>query len=444
MEQPTSLIWDRIRRPIEQFTHTESSSGIVLLVMTVVALIIANSNFAEDYTALLETNLSIGVGETVIAKSLLDWISDGLMAVFFFLVGLEIKREFVSGELRTAKQAALPVFGALGGMIVPAAIFALLNAGTQNTSGWGIPMATDIAFALGVVTLLGSRVPLALKIFLVALAIVDDIGAVIVIAVFYTPSINLTALVIGVLLLGVLLLGNFAGARSRLFYGLIGLGVWYAFLESGVHATVAGVLVAWTVPTRQRLDAKEFYEKCMRLLGTFITKSAETENILAGEEAKSLIRKIETNCERVQSPLARFEQPLHGFVAYCIMPVFVLANAGVRFEGNFTSMFTEPLGLGIVAGLVLGKPIGIFLFAYIATKAGLAKLPEQTMWSQLLSIGFLGGIGFTMSLFITGLAFAGAAQIADAKLAILAASLFSSMLGGIAFSVTRKNLVNEK
>lgn len=428
-KKPTYLI-DRLWKPIDQFTHTASGSGIVLLVMTAIALALANTGFADDYFHLLETPLSIGAGDAVISKTILHWISDGLMAIFFFHVGLEIKRELISGELSTLKNAALPLFAALGGMIVPALIFALFNAGTPNAAGWGIPMATDIAFALGIVSLLGNRVPLSLKVFLVALAIIDDIGAVAVIAVFYTSSIDLTALLIGLVLLGVQLTGNIAGARSPLFYLIVGVGVWYCFLLSGVHATVAGVLVAFTIPTRQRLNVREFYQKCTRLLDTLSKNTGNADaSILANDEAKAIVRSIEKNCERVQPPLLRLEQSLHGFVAYIIMPIFVLANAGVMLTGDPTSVFSGDLGLGILLGLVVGKPLGIFLFSFGAAKLGLAQLPAEVRWMQLLSIGFLGGIGFTMSLFITGLAFTDTSQIADAKLTILAASVCASLLG---------------
>jgi Na+:H+ antiporter, NhaA family len=432
-KKPQALI-ERMLRPIEQFARIESASGIVLLAMTIVALVIANSGLSNGYLHFLETPIGIRIGNAGLTHSLVDWVSDGLMVIFFFLVGLEIKREFISGELSNIKHAALPIFGALGGMVVPAAIFALFNTGTANSPGWGIPMATDIAFALGVVTLLGKRVPVALKIFLVALAIIDDIGAIVVIAIFYTSSIDLQALAIGLGLIGVLAFGNGIGVRSRYFYAVVGFVVWYAFLQSGVHATVAGVLVAFTVPTRHRINAKQFYEKCVDLLQSFIGKSAEKESILADEEANVIVREIEITCEQVQTPLSRFERLLGTVVAFVIMPVFVLTNAGVRLEGNLLSVFSGELGLGIILGLVLGKPVGIFLFAFLSSKLGLTKLPVNTSWGQLLAVGLLGGIGFTMSLFITGLAYTDPHQIASAKLSILVASVCASLLGWMAFS----------
>ncbi len=389
--KPTLL--NRILSPIEWFARLESASGIILVIMTIVALAIANSPVSNDYFHLLETPISLGIGSTALTLSLSHWVSDGLMALFFFLVGLEIKREFISGELSTIKHAALPVFGALGGMVVPALIFTIFNSGTQNMSGWGIPMATDIAFALAVITLLGRRVPAPLKIFLIALAIIDDIGAVIVIALFYTRDINITMLVLGMSLLGGLLAGNFLGIRSRLFYALIGVVIWYAFLMSGVHATVAGVLVAFTVPGRPGLQGA------------------------AGE-----------------SPLEGFVKLIGGFVAFVIMPVFVLTNAGVSLEGDMTSVVSSDLGLGIILGLVVGKPLGIFIFAFLSSKIGLSTVPVKTSWRQLFAVGLLGGIGFTMSLFITGLAFTTPDQIADAKLSIIAASFCASLLGWLAFA----------
>jgi NhaA family Na+:H+ antiporter len=353
------------------------------------------------------------------------------MAVFFFLVGLEIKREFISGELSSIKQATLPIFGAIGGMVVPALLFASVNAGTPSSSGWGIPMATDIAFALGVVSLLGNRVAPALKVFLVALAIIDDIGAVIVIAVFYTSSISFLPLIIGFVLLGILAFGNAAGARTRVFYSIIGIGVWYCFLASGVHATVAGVLVAFTIPTRQRIDVPLFYEKCTKLLSSLIKTNGASGSILSDGEAKGIIRRIEKNCERVQPPLSRFEQSLHGFVAYLVMPIFVLANAGIALKADLTALFSSNVGIGIALGLVIGKPLGITAFAFLSTRIGLASLPNATSWRQMIGVGFLGGIGFTMSLFITSLAFSESELVTSAKLSILIASVIASMVGSL-------------
>lgn len=373
-----------IMQPFEQFAKAESSSGILLLVMTIVALILANSPLAEAYFHFLETPVTLPIGPTPIERSLTHWISDGLMVLFFFIVGLEIKREFISGELSNWKHAMLPIFGAFGGMIVPALIFTIFNGGTQHSAGWGIPMATDIAFALGVVTLLGKRVPASLKIFLIALAIIDDIGAVIVIALFYTREIHVELLLIGITLLGILLAGNRFGIRGRWFYAIVGIIVWYVFLESGVHATVAGVLVASTVPAERTL------------------------------------------------PL--FEKSLSKFVAFIVMPIFVLANAGVQLQGQVLGALSSDLGLGIIVGLIAGKPLGIFLFSYLSVRVGFAKLPATGRFSELLAIGMLGGIGFTMSLFITGLAFTDFHAIENAKLSILIASLTASLLGWIAFS----------
>lgn len=359
------------------------------------------------------------------------------MAIFFFVVGLEIKRELLIGELSSFKKASLPIFGALGGMVVPALLFFSLNQGNDSASGWGIPMATDIAFAVGIVTLLGKRVHPALKIFLMALAIVDDIGAVLVIAFFYTAAINWSVLLIAFALLGLLIIGNMSGVRSLLFYSLVGIFVWLLFLQSGVHATIAGVLVALTIPAKPRIDPVKYAKKTRKLLTTFDEENTSSPSNHANERAQELVHEIEKLSENVQTPLSRFEHALHKEVAFIIMPLFALANAGVQISDVSFASLTEPLPFGILLGLCIGKPLGITLFAWLGSKMRLATLPSNVGWRDLFLISILGGIGFTMSLFITNLAFTDQVMIDEAKLGVLIASLVSGVIGYLLLSRKR-------
>ncbi len=426
---PAPLI-DRVLQPFQRFARTESSGGIVLLACTALALGWANSPWAESYHQLWETQLTVGISGRGLTLSLHHWINDGLMAVFFFLVGLEIKREMLVGELASPRQAALPIAGALGGMLVPAGIYAVVNVGGPGAAGWGIPMATDIAFALGVVALLGSRVPLGLKIFLAALAIVDDIGAVLVIALFYTAALSLPALAIGAVLLAALVLCNFAGVRHPAAYALLGLGLWACFLMSGVHATIAGVLLAMTIPSRTRINEDEFLVRGRLILDDFERSCSPATTVLTNADQQQAIHELEVACEEAQAPLLRLEHSLHGIVAFGIMPLFALANAGVHFGGDLFAGLSWPVTIGTVLGLVLGKPIGIALFAWLATRVGVATLPAGAGWRSLVGVSCLGGIGFTMSIFIASLAFPGSASLLDsAKVGILAASIAAGLLG---------------
>jgi NhaA family Na+:H+ antiporter len=372
----------RIRAPFDKFIRIEASSSIVLIICTAFAFIAANSSFAGGYDHFWHE-------QRAFSFSFAHFINDGLMAVFFFVVGLEIKRELLTGELSSFTKASLPVFGAIGGMLVPALIFFSLNNDTPTAGGWGIPMATDIAFAVGVVSLLGKRVHPALKVFLMALAIVDDIGAVLVIALFYTSTINWLILLIAFGLIGLLLGGNIKGVNSLWFYSGLGIVVWLLFLQTGVHATIAGVLVALTIP------------------------ASSVSN------------------QKTEAPLFRFENSLHSFVAFVIMPLFALANAGVSVSGSAFASITEPLPLGILLGLCIGKPLGITLFAWLGSKVKLASLPSNVGWGDLFLISILGGIGFTMSLFITNLAFTDQGVIDKAKLGVLLGSLVAGGIGYI-------------
>lgn len=418
----------RVLRPFQRFAHTESAGGVVLLVCAALALAWANSPWSESYFHLWETRVGARIGGRALDLSLHHWINDGLMAVFFFVVGLEIKREMLVGELSTPRQAALPIAGALGGMLVPALIYAALNIGGPGSAGWGIPMATDIAFALGVLALLGPRVPVVLKVFLTALAIADDIGAVLVIALFYTSELAWSALLAGGGVLAGLIALNVLGVRRPGAYLVLGALLWLAFLHSGIHATVAGVVLAMTIPSRTRVNEAEFLAVARGAIDEFDAACQPGETVLTNRAQQEAIEALEHVSEEVQSPLFTMEHKLHGAVAFVIMPLFALANAGVALGGLLDSL-SLPVTSGIVLGLVLGKPIGITLMAWLAVRFGLATLPAQATWRALHGVSWLGGIGFTMSLFIAGLAFADQGLLDSAKVGILGASLVAGLVG---------------
>jgi NhaA family Na+:H+ antiporter len=427
-----------ILKPIQRFLKVQASGGILLFIATVVALFWANSLYMESYHSLLKNIVSVGFDQYKIEKPLLIWINDGLMAIFFFLVGLEIKRELLIGELSTFKQAVLPIIAAIGGMIVPAVIYLYFNQGTASQNGWGIPMATDIAFSLGVVSLLGKKVPFALKVFLTAFAIIDDIGAVIIIAFFYTYSISITALIVGGSFFLILILSNILHVRSPFVYILFGIGMWIAFLKSGVHPTIAGVLIAFTIPAKARINSNEFLKRSKGVLDELEKSQVHGERVRTTGELNSAIFDLEDSSEKVLAPAHRIEHNLHPLVAYFIMPVFAFANAGITIEGDFINSLINPVTLGILAGLFFGKQIGIFVFSWVACKIRLASLPENISWKQMYGIGLIGGIGFTMSLFIAALAFGESDLIINAKTGILLASLFSGVAG---YLILRKRKV---
>jgi len=428
-----------VARPFQEFFRAETVAGLVLLAGTAVALLGANSPWAGTYVALLSVKGTVALGTVGLSKPLLLWINDGLMAIFFFVIGLEIKREILVGELSSLREAALPVAGAVGGMLVPALTFAVANAGRETSTGWGIPMATDIAFALGVLALLGRRLPPGLRIFLAALAIVDDLGAVLVIALFYSSGVSLAALAVAAGFFLLLLGANAAGARSPVVFALLGTGLWAAMLSSGVHATVAGVLVAMTVPARGRLQPAEFAVHLQRLLGVFSRAGEAEQSVLANEERLAAVQAMQVACERVETPLQRFEHALSPWVSYGIMPLFALANAGVSLSRDAAGFLLGPLGLGVALGLLVGKPLGIAGFSLLAVRLRLASLPAGVTPALLVGVAFLGGIGFTMSLFITSMAFSEAAYLATAKLAVLVASTAAGATGvGMLLGASRR------
>lgn len=414
---------ERWLRPLVRFLHIESASGVVLLICTVVALVLANSPWADGYDGFWQTRFTIAVGSFELSKPLLLWINDGLMTIFFFVVGLEIKRELVAGELRDPRKAALPVMAALGGMVAPAAIYLGLQYGQPGELGWGIPMATDIAFVVGFLALLGPRVPLGLKILLLSLAIADDIGAVLVIAVFYSSNISFVALGLAALGFGVILFLSRIGVRRIAVYVVVGAFIWFAVLKSGVHPTVAGVLLGLLTPASAWVSDQAMRKIVVDTWRHFQDHPGEDDKV--EHHQKPLVEQLQFTSREAVSPLERLERGLHPWVAFGIMPIFALANAGVAVE---IGVFREPIALAVVAGLILGKPLGIVAFSGFAVAVGLARLPSGVNWRIMIGAGCLAGIGFTMSLFIAGLALP--AELLDAgKTGTLSGSLVSAILG---------------
>jgi NhaA family Na+:H+ antiporter len=421
---------EKIMAPVSRFNHLEYTSGIVLLISVVIAIVWANSGYHDFYEHLWHINFSIGFENFMLTHPLHIWINDGLMAIFFFVIGLELKREFMEGELSSLKKASLPMSAALGGMLIPALIYYTLNKGTESAHGWGIPMATDIAFALALLSMASKHIPVAVKVFLSALAVADDLGAVLVIAFFYTAEINFMALGIGCAFLVVLVIGNIIGIRSSLFYLLIGFGVWIGFLLSGVHATIAGVLVAFTIPAVTKINEQIYSNNLRKLSYDFETDIPERGSLITNKQNQT-IQKVKTLSMAAETPLQTIEHTLHPWVAFVIMPLFALANAGIVINSDFFSSVINPVSIGVALGLILGKFIGILSFCWIMVKLGLASLPQDTNWKHIIGVALLAGIGFTMSLFISGLAFNNPEFINQAKYGILIASITAGVLGTI-------------
>ncbi len=416
---------DLLTSPFARFARMEAAGGILLLVATVAALLWANSRWEHSYYQIWHTQVTISVDTLSISESRHEWVNDGLMSIFFFLVGLEIKRELLIGELSTTRQAAFPFIAAIGGSLFPALVYFAINKGGSGVNGWGIPMATDIAFALGVLALLGNRVPVGLKVFVAALAIVDDIFGVLVIALFYTRHISLVALGLGLLGVAVSLGANWLGIRSPVVYAVIGVCVWFAVLNSGVHATIAGILLAFTIPARNSLDKTGFLRKSRWLLDQF--ESHELNSV----QAHHAIHSLEQQCEMIESPLHRIEHGLQPWVSFLIMPIFAFANAGVHVLGKLRLAATHPVALGVLLGLLLGKPLGITLFAWLAARARLASRPAGVSWNQIFGASWLCGIGFTMSLFIASLALGDDNLLDMSKIGTLAASICAGAIGSL-------------
>ena len=450
------------RSYFKNFLHHDMVGSAFLLLATVIAIIIANSSLNEAFHHFWETPFGFLFGEHgEYTKTLHHWVNDGLMAIFFFLVGLEIKRELLAGELNSRRKAMLPVAAAVGGMIVPAIIYALINKGEVTASGWGIPMATDIAFAAGCITLLKKWGPASLMIFLVALAIVDDLGAVTVIAIFYTDTIDFAPLIIG----GGLIILSFCmgqlGVRRTWPYVVIGIVVWVTFIQSGIHATIAGVLLAFTIPHTARYHTHNFRGRMDELLNKFEAAEAlwdpaldvvetELKDLMVNHPQQELIRDLNQECHFVESPLQRIEHQIEPFTIFIILPIFAFVNAGVHLElSNVDDILLEPITLGIIFGLFIGKPLGIFLACFVTVKAGMASLPRGVNWTQIIGVGFLAGIGFTMSLFVNDLAFEGLEVahdietiIASGKVGVFVASFISAIAGLTILKLTCRNIQN--
>ncbi|HEY3402550.1 MAG TPA: Na+/H+ antiporter NhaA [Ohtaekwangia sp.] len=421
---------DLFLHPIHRFMQATTTAGIALMASAVVALVWANSPWQESYYHLWEYNLTISLADFAVSKSLHHWINDGLMSIFFFVVGLELKREILAGELSSLRRALLPLVAAAGGMIVPAVLYLTFNPHEPQAAGWGIPMATDIAFALGIISLLGNRVPVSLKIFITALAIADDLGAVLVIAFFYTSDISLLSLGAGAGFMIVLVTANYLGVRSTLFYAIVGIaGLWLAFLMSGVHATIAGVLLAMIIPARTKIDELTFTDQLKKFVAEFASIPPNKVTLLEPEQ-NHVIHKIHKITSAATTPLQHLEHNLHPWVAFGIMPLFALANSGIEISSSlFTSTFFAGISMGIFTGLVLGKVTGVFLSSWIVVKLNLAVLPQGVTFKHIFGAGLLAGIGFTMSIFITGLAFTDQATLTEAKVGVFMASTVAGLLG---------------
>lgn len=426
--------------PALMFMRQEKSSGIVLGIAVIIALLLANSPWREQYFEFFEHHLGfVFDGRPYFNFSLEHWINDGLMSLFFFVVGLELKREFIGGELREIKKVVLPVGAAILGMLFPAAIYLSFNIGTSVAHGWGIPMATDIAFALAIVYLLGDKVPLSAKVFLTTLAIVDDLGSVIVIALFYTSNISIPSILVGLTFLGIMFIGNKMGIKHAFFYGILGVcGVWVAFLMSGVHATIAAVLAAFVIPADSQIPESTFIARLRRQLHRF--ENAESNDVRTLEEEQvEIISQVKAEAFNAVPPLQRLEHGLHPFVSFVIMPIFALANAGVAFiDMDLQSLFSNHVALGVMFGLLLGKPLGIALAVWLLSKLGLGKRSKKMTWHRIFGLGFLASIGFTMSMFVTSLAFDEPVSYVQAKVGIFAASIIGGLAGYYLLKISKR------
>jgi NhaA family Na+:H+ antiporter len=435
-EAERSYVFRQVVLPAQRFIHTEVLGGIALLIAAVVALIWANSPLDEAYFDLFATELSIDAGIFHIEEDLHGWINDGLMTLFFFVVGLEIKREMTRGELAGFQKAMLPVTAALGGMIVPAAIYIALNAGGDGASGWGIPMATDIAFALGILALVGRRIPAQLRVFLLALAIADDIGAITVIAVFYTSDLSIEWLLIAGAILAFIHGMSRAGVRDISVYLLVGVFAWVAMFESGVHPTIAGVVLGLMTPANPYYSPSTFEDSMENLFSKYREAHARNDE----PAAQNLLGQMEALTQGTESPLERLQRLLLPITSFIVVPLFALANAGVVITGDSVShAVSSDISQGVAFGLVLGKPVGIFLAAWLAVRVGLTSLPPSMNWWHILGVGLLGGIGFTVSLFVNELAFDEVILINDGKMGILAASLVAAVMGYVVLILVTRN-----
>ena len=443
---PAERKFEKIITPFEQFIRDETASGMLLMFCTVLALIFANSFISQNYEHILHAQVGIQIGGWSLGMTLHHFINDVLMTLFFFVVGLEIKREVLAGELSQPAQAMLPIAGAVGGMLVPALLYWMINGDGPGARGWGVPMATDIAFVVGIMVLLGKRVPPSLFTFLIALAIVDDLGAVAVIAIFYTDTLSVPALTAAGLLLAMLIGMNYVGVRRPLPYFIVGTVLWYAMYQSGVHATVAGVLTAWTIPAKSTMSPKNFAVLAGKLLERYqkhvCWKEQSDHCVQDQQQRRGIIQALEDGVHAQETPLQRLEHNLHIPVAFLVIPIFALANAGIPIDlSSFGDVLSHPVALGVILGLVVGKTLGIAGMAWIAVKLGIAELPKSTGMSQIVGAAMLGGVGFTMSIFIAELGFT---QMPHELLMAKTGILFASLLAGVTGYVWLRCMARER
>lgn len=419
---------EKLLKPVHRFIHLEFTGGIVLFVSVLVAILWVNSPWKAAYHTFCELPFGVEFAGHALRYPLQHWINDGMMAIFFFLIGLELKREFMVGALSSAKKAALPIVAALGGMLVPALIYFAINFRLDSSGGWGIPMATDIAFALAILSLAGKNIPVGIKVFLSALAVADDLGAILVIAFFYTAHISFLPLLIGFAFLLLLWLGNRLGIRHLLFYIGLGIVVWICFLLSGVHATIAGVLVAFTIPARTKIDEVQYAAE-LREYTTAFEAEIPQRGTLTTPAQHELITRVAALGKAADTPLQKLENMLHPWVIFGIMPLFALVNAGMEIGSDLWATLINPVSIGVIAGLVAGKFCGVLLFTSLMVRFKFAELPEGANWKHMAGVAMLAGVGFTMSLFVTGLAFEDTAMVSQSKYGILVASLIAGTLG---------------
>jgi NhaA family Na+:H+ antiporter len=427
----------RVVKPFREFMQLEAAGGLVLLFCVIIALIVSNLPFGSDYLYLWQVEVGVKIGSFVIQNPLLFWVNDFLMVLFFFLIGLEIKREVLIGELSTLENAMAPVISALGGMLVPALIFLILNPpGTSGSSAWAIPVATDIAITLGILTIFGKRIPTSLKIFVTTLAIADDIGGVLIIATGYSQGISILNLGIAAGVFILLLVLNRLGIRQILPYALLGVLLWFEFLLSGIHPTIAGILIAISIPATTKINVHEFQDISSELVRRLQVSTQINQDDVDVNIVLNTSRTLEVACRDVETPLQQAENLLTKWLAFAIVPVFALANAGIAFQSIGAGLLLSSIPMGIIAGLVLGKPIGVISALWIGTRLKIIHLPEGVDWSLMISTAFLAGIGFTISTFIASLAILDSQLLAAAKGAILLASFISGLLGFFALRYT--------
>ena len=437
---PWEKSFDKILTPFEEFIHRQTTSGILLMAMALIALLLANGPLADSYVHLIHTLVSLNIGSWTLNMTLQHWINDGLMALFFFVVGLELKREILVGELAELRHAALPIGAAIGGMVMPAFIYFVINPDGDAARGWGIPMATDIAFSIGALALLASRVPKALITFLVALAIVDDLGAVLVIAIFYTDTIAFIPLAAAAGLFALLMIFNMSGIRKTMPYFIVAVFLWYALMQSGVHATLAGILGALSIPAIPKYEPERFSAHVKELMQRFDASHQPGVSIMTNDKLRAVVQTLKNGVHSTEAPLQQLEHIWHIPVAYLVIPIFALVNAGIPLEfGSLSETLTHPVTLGVTLGLVLGKFIGITGVCWLMLKLGVAVLPKDTRFTQIAGVSLLAGIGFTMSIFVAQLGFENREELLlMAKTGILAASLLSGVAGFIWLYVVSK------